>query len=78
MQNKNIDQDNSSNLVLKPPPNLKLLFNQFNNSSEIHGFKDPENVVSCKYYNLEEVQTMKIPNKKNSLSLFHINACSLS
>ena len=78
IQNKDIDQDNSSNLVLKPPPNLKSLFNQFNNSSQIHDFKDPENVVSCKYYNLEEVQTMKIPNKKNYLSLFHINACSLS
>ena len=78
IQNKDIDQDNSSNLVLKPPPNLKSLFNQFNNSSQIHDFKDPENVVNCKYYNLEEVQTMKIPNKKNSLSLFHINACSLS
>ena len=78
IQSKDIDQDNSCNLVLKPPPNLKSLFNQFNNSSQIHDFIDPENGVSCKYYNLEEVQTMKIPNKKNSLSLFHINACSLS
>ena len=78
IQNKDIDQDNSSNLVLKPPPNLNSLFNQFNNSSEIHDFKDPENVVNCKYFKLEEVQTMKIPDKKNSLSLFHINACSLS
>ena len=76
--NKHIDQDNSSNLVLKPPPNLNSLFNQFNNSSQIHDFKDRDNVANCKYYNLEEVQTMKIPNKKNSLSLFHINACSLS
>ena len=78
IQNKDIDEDNSSNLVLKPPPNLNSLFTQFNNSSQIHEFKDPKNVVNCKYYNLEEVQTMKIPNKKNSLSLFHINACSLS
>ena len=78
IKNKDIDENNSSNLVLKPPPNLNSLFNQFNNSSQIHDFKDSENIVSCKYYNLEEVQTMKIPNKKNSLSLFHINACSLS
>ena len=77
IQNKDIDQDNSSNLVLKPPPNLNSLFIQFNNSSHIHDFKDPENVVNCKYYNLEEVQTMKIPNKKNPLSLFYIKACSL-
>ena len=58
IQNKDIDQDYSSNLVLKPPVNLKSLFNQFNNSSQIHDFKDPENVVSCKYYNLEDVQTI--------------------
>ena len=57
---------------------MNSLFNQFNNSSQFHDFKDPENVVKCKYYNLEEVQTMKIPNKKSSLSLFHINTCSLS
>ena len=76
IRNRDIDQDNSSNFVLEPPPNLNSLFNQFNNSSQIHDFKDPENVVSCKHYNLEEVETMKIPNKKHSLSLFHINACT--
>ena len=78
IQNKDNDGDNSSNLVLKPPPNLNSLFHQFNNSSQIHDLKDPENVVNWKYYNLEEIETMKIPNKKNSLSLFHINACSLT
>ena len=78
IQNKDIDQNNSSNLVLKPPPNLNSLFNQLNNSSQIHDFKYHENVVNCKYYNLEEVQTMKIPNKKNGLFLFHMNACFLS
>ena len=74
IQNKGMDQDNSCNLVLKPPPNLKSLFNQFNNSSQIHDFKDPENVVNCKYYNLEEVQTMNISNKiiRKTLSLYFI------
>ena len=48
IQNKDIDQDNSSNLVLKPP-NLRSSFNQFNNSSQIHNFKDPKNVVNYKY-----------------------------
>ena len=67
IQNKDNDNDNSSNLVLKPPPNLNKLFNQFNNSSQTNDFEDPENVVKYKYYNLEEVQTMKIPNKKFSL-----------
>ena len=56
-------------------PNLNSLFNQFNISSQTHDFEDPGNIVNCKYYNLEEVQTMKIPNKKSSLSLFHINTC---
>ena len=77
MQKKNNDDDNSSNLVLKPLPNLKSLFNQFNNSSQTYDFKDPETFVKCKYYNLEKVQTMKIPNKKYSLSIFFINTCSL-
>ena len=49
-----------------------------NNSCETHNFKVPENVVTCKYYNLEKIQIIKIPNKKSSLSLFHIYTCSLS
>ena len=53
MQNKDNHEDNSSNLVLKPPPNLNSSINQFHNSSQFHDFKDPENVVKCKYYNLE-------------------------
>ena len=39
---------------------------------------DPENTVSSKYYDTEELQNLKITNKSKSLSLFHINACSLS
>ena len=70
MQNKDNDKDNSSNLLLKPPPNLNSLFNQFNKSSQTHDFEDPGNVVKCKHYNLEEVQTMKI------FSVLHINTCS--
>ena len=38
---------------------------------------DPENTVSSKYYDINELQNLKI-NNSNSLSLFHINACSLS
>ena len=78
IQNKDNDEDNSSNLVLKPPPNLNSLFNQFNNSSQIYDFKDPGNVVKFKYYNLEKVQIIKICNEKSYLSFFHINTCSLS
>ena len=38
------------------------MLNQFN--SQIHEFRDPENIAKCTYYNLEEVQTMRVPNKK--------------
>ena len=38
----------------------------------------PENTVSSKYYDIEELQNLKITSKSKSLSLFHINACSLS
>ena len=44
-----------NNLVVKPPPSLSLLFKQFNNKSQTQDDKDPQNVVRCKYYDLEEV-----------------------
>ena len=67
-----------NNLALKPPLSLSSLFNQFNNIAQTHDHKDPENVVRCKYYDLEEVQSMKIPNKNSCLFLFYINNCSLN
>ena len=73
------DKDNS--LLLKPSEHLKYLTNQFNNmSSPPDGTNsgDPENTVSSKYYDIEELQKLKITNKSRSLSLFHINTCSLS
>ena len=64
-------------LSLKPPSELALLYNQFNNTSpEKHN--DPENVVNSKYYDIDQIQTLKFPNKQKSLALFHINACSLN
>ena len=39
---------------------------------------DPENVFQSKYYDKDELRKLKIPNKDNSLSLFHINSCSLN
>ena len=54
------------------------MFNQFNNLSKTHDFKDSENVVKCKYYTLDEAQTMKNPNKKSCLPLFQISTCSLT
>ena len=67
----------NSSLVLKPPPDLALLFNQFNNAIP-ENRSDPENVIQSKYYDIDELQKLKIPNKENSLSLFHINSCSLN
>ena len=47
-------------------------------SSQPHDIKsdDPENTASSKYYDINGLQNLKI-NNSNSLSLFHINACSL-
>ena len=62
---------------LKPPSDLALLYDQFNNTSPEKS-NDPENVVNSKYYDIDQIQTLKFPNKHKSLSLFHINACSLN
>ena len=37
-----------------------------------------KNVMQSKYYDIDELQKLKIPNKENSLSLFLINSCSLN
>ena len=74
-----LDNMNSiSTLVLKQPAKLSQLFNQFNNTTENHTNKDPDNAVKCRHYDIEEIQTIKIPNKSKSLSMIHINTCSLS
>ena len=39
---------------------------------------DPESTVLSKYYDIEELQNLKITSKSRSLPLFHINACSPS
>ena len=39
---------------------------------------DSENTILSKYHDIDELQNLKITNKSKSLSLFHINACSLS
>ena len=45
----------NSSLLLKPPPDLTFLFNQFNNAiPENHS--DPENVIQSKYYDIDELQ----------------------
>ena len=51
--------------------------NQFNNATPENG-NDPEKIASSKYYDIDEMHNIKIPHKNKPLSLFHINACSLS
>ena len=71
-----LEIDHNSSLSLKPS-NLELLVNQFNNATP-GNTNDPEKVCSSKYYDIEEMRNIEIPQKNKSLSLFHINACSLN
>ena len=51
--------------------------NQFNNATPEKN-NDPEKICSSKYYEIEEMGNTEIPHKYKSLSLFHINSCSLN
>ena len=62
---------------MKPPPDLALLFNKFSNVIPENN-SDPENVIQSKYYDIDELQQLKILNKEKSFPLFHINSCSLN
>ena len=64
-------------MVLNPPENLTNLFNQFNDFSPDQK-QNSDNIRNCKYYNIDEIQSLNKLNDKHSLSLFHINACSLT
>ena len=68
---------NESCLILKPRKNLSHLFNEFNSfSSDIDNTS--ENVINSSYYDFDQLQTLKEFTDKSSLSLFHLNTCSLS
>ena len=72
----NLENDHNSSLSLKPL-NLKLLVNQFNNATPENN-NDPGKMCSFKYYDIEEMGNIEISHKNKSLSLIHINACSLN
>ena len=57
---------------------MSLLFNQLNSLFDETNFydHDVDKINNCNYYDVEQVQTLKIP--KNSLKMFHINACFLN
>ena len=64
-KSKNIEDKNSS-LLPKLSEHLKHLVNHFNNMSLLPddiNSDDPENTVSSKYYDIEELQNLKITNK---------------
>ena len=74
---EDLENDHDSSLSLKPSSNLELLVNQFNNATPGNS-NDPEKVCSSKCYDIEEMHNIQILHKNKSLSLFHINACSLN
>ena len=59
---------------LTPPPSLALLFNQFNNTSPEQNV-DPENVVNSRYFDIDELQALKLHDKK--LCIFLPYKCML-
>ena len=59
---ENVSSKNSS-IHLTPPPNLALLFNQFNNTSPKKNV-GPENVVNSRYFDIDEIQAIKLYDKK--------------
>ena len=48
----------NSSVLLKPTPDLALLFNQFNNALP-ENRSDPENIIQSKYYDRDELQKLK-------------------
>ena len=76
MQWKELKCTQNSSL-LEPIPNLDFLVNQFNNTTPENN-NDPRNISSSKYYDIDEMHNIEVPNKNKSLFLFHINACSLN
>ena len=50
------------------PHNLDLLFNQLNNTSPEQNV-DPENVVNSRYFDIDEIQSLKI-TRERQVSIF--------
>ena len=69
--------DSSDNNFTKTCLMSSNLFNEINNFSSQQN-NDTENIINCKYYNIDDIQNISNLNYKDALSLFHINAFSLS
>ena len=61
---------------LKPPENLINLLNNFKNVSSKQK-RDTENIINCKYYTYDEIQTLNNLKHKGALFFFHMKTCSL-
>ena len=75
---KNLRSDINSSLQLKRTPTSELLVNWFNNATSENSNNHPESISSSKYYDIDKMYNIKVPNKNKYLSLFHINECSFN
>ena len=64
-------------IIIKTVFKFELLVNQFNNATP-ENRNDPEKISSSKYYDIEEMHNIEIPDNNKSLSLFDKNAFSLN
>ena len=55
---------------------VRVHLQSLNNPSLEKKNNDHENVVNFKYYDTDQIQTVKFPKKHKSLALFHINTWS--
>ena len=60
---ENVSSKNSS-IHSAPPPSLALLFNQLNNTSPEQDV-DPENVLNSRYFDVDDIQALKLLDKKS-------------
>ena len=60
-----------------PPRNLTSLHNHFNNLASDNN-DNPDNIINCKYYDVDEMHQINELINDKSLSLFHLNISSLS
>ena len=59
---ENVSSKNSS-IHLTPASDLALLSNQFNSTSPEQNV-DPENVTNSRYFDIDEIQALKLHDKK--------------
>ena len=69
INNNNESRNSNSSLILKPLPDLAFLFNQLKNAISENN-SNPKNVIKSKYYDTDELQQLKIPNKGKYMPFF--------